>query len=101
MLPLPSANSDSVVVDECFIHQGMLHAIASNGGGMISGKHGFALRFIKSENNPMLKVQLVCLGMGKKVETQSYVRPKIVIQKEIVFKKELESKVVVGNTEEI
>jgi len=104
MLPLPNSQpTDGTVIDECFVHQGELHGIASNGGATKVGSHGFAIRFIKSEYSPMMKVQIIATGFGKKIEAQSYVRPKIVTQTVIkeVEKKPTESVLTVGDKDEI
>lgn len=70
---LPDRTQEKVLVAQSYHHSGLLHANASNGGGIIDLSGGYSLEFIKSGDN-FVTLQLYRHAIGVKPRFQTWNR---------------------------
>jgi hypothetical protein len=85
MFPKKPVFNDDIVVTKVLVakksmHQGSLFGHISNGGGSVDLGNGYSLQFVR-DGSQFVKVQLFQHGLDVKVETQSWQKSKVVIEK--------------------
>jgi len=80
-----NAETGVVIAEKCF-HKGALMGHISRGGGLVAISNGKYLKFIAL--NPMfVTIQLIEVGMGKEIATQTWAKVKIEKAKPKIAKK--------------